>query len=144
MRITKPKPHKLYKYTVLFPFDYPQEEPMRRNRYVLELPRINPNDPVISFYVRNRGVDINSIHFNDLITFEIIDFIGETLGQQLIDTHLRYLDDINIFTLKYLDPTGVVHQTYNIVGEVVGFTYIDGFQNLEHSEIIIKVHSHLF
>lgn len=132
MRITKPKPHKLYKYTVLFPFDYPQEEPMRRNRYV------------ISFYVRNRGVDINSIHFNDLITFEIIDFIGETLGQQLIDTHLRYLDDINIFTLKYLDPTGVVHQTYNIVGEVVGFTYIDGFQNLEHSEIIIKVHSHLF
>lgn len=145
MKIRKPRPHKLHKPKVVtFPTSYPQEEPMRRNRYVLELPRINPNDPVVSFFVVNRGVDINSIHFNDLITFEIIDFIGETLGQQLIDTHLRYLYGIHIFTLKYLDPTGVVYQTHNIVGEVVAFIYGDGFENLGHSEIIIKVHSRLF
>ena len=93
-------------------------EPKRPHRFIILFPETMGIKP---FYIK--GLSKLSYDFRkkewDVLSLTLYDIIGEEISQKLVESLVNTRKKILRFKIQSLDPTGVVVETFEVIGDLV-------------------------
>jgi hypothetical protein len=122
-------------HTLRTPMEF---EPKRPHRFIVLFPETMEIKPLYVKGLSKLSYDFRKKEWN-VLSLTLYDIIGEEISQKLVETLVNTRKKILRFKIQSLDPTGVVVETFEVIGDLVELDLGTYDYKLENELHLIKI-----